>query len=616
MEEQTTATSPLHTNHRESPSRRADDDDHAERASTPTPPAEHQTPLSSSEPTLRFPRPVGNRYLANWISTSDPDIMRLTTTAEDSGLSESTYELITGTDNESQDGNYTESMGESISSLDNHQADDTYSFVGTEQTYEDESAADDFEVQQLESDVGEEPQNDTLVGQTEEIAVESESDDGGSSRCSIEYAHQSLSNPSISTPEASKIIDKLPRRKESSQFSDQLQDGLDCLREAKDMVIEVIMDTASGAYPGVMPGITIVLLLCFGWPLLSKISTDFSSHFTPPVGPVPSLDPSASSTISTSQTGLATSSVALVPREDHLSDDWLFGQNKPVVSFTPRPNGDVLIEMSEDVMKAWLSKGCLTVTATRDDHHIDTIMSPVDDGVLLKFAQRDAHGVVDLSLKSTCRPKLQKMVKVHFGKGIMGEASEFANRWALKLNEYIPVVAQVTERYFEEAKRSVSSWWSDAVAGNLPLVSEDAMKGFRAALTNLTRSLKPVRAQLWQKTQKAREDLFRVFENLPRPSNRQVAQKLLHLRDLQARVQLVVLDAQVAANVWWLKFTGQEQEYADYQRKAQSYIANIKTVAAVASRQRHARVKASVDNEAGSWTWRSWPVGQRKGQDT
>ncbi|PHH87462.1 hypothetical protein CDD83_8854 [Cordyceps sp. RAO-2017] len=93
--------------------------------------------LSSSEPSLRFPRPQGNRRLASWISASDPDIMRSTVPAvEETALAESTFELITGTDSESQDGNYTESMGDSVGSLDNHRPDDIHSLDGTDYTHD------------------------------------------------------------------------------------------------------------------------------------------------------------------------------------------------------------------------------------------------------------------------------------------------------------------------------------------------------------------------------------------------------------------------------------------------------------------------------------------------
>ncbi|RFU73875.1 hypothetical protein TARUN_8390, partial [Trichoderma arundinaceum] len=119
--------------------------------STLSPSATTATPaaganLSASEPTLRFPRPQGNKQLANWISSSNPNIMDLAPPNEDNSLSESTYELVSGpsTDTEeSQDDNYLGSISESVGSLDFHRPDDVQSLTGTEDSYETESAVDD-----------------------------------------------------------------------------------------------------------------------------------------------------------------------------------------------------------------------------------------------------------------------------------------------------------------------------------------------------------------------------------------------------------------------------------------------------------------------------------------
>jgi hypothetical protein len=70
--------------------------------------------------------------------------MRFATTFEDGGLmADSSYELISNIDTESQDGNYNESMSESIDSFDLARPDDVQSCAGTEQTYDDESITDE-----------------------------------------------------------------------------------------------------------------------------------------------------------------------------------------------------------------------------------------------------------------------------------------------------------------------------------------------------------------------------------------------------------------------------------------------------------------------------------------
>ncbi|TLS30269.1 hypothetical protein PpBr36_03580 [Pyricularia pennisetigena] len=70
---------------------------------------------SASVPTLRFPRPQGNQRLANWISSSSPDIMAQAFFVDEDGAVDS-YELInTDGETESQDGL---TAGSTASSLD------------------------------------------------------------------------------------------------------------------------------------------------------------------------------------------------------------------------------------------------------------------------------------------------------------------------------------------------------------------------------------------------------------------------------------------------------------------------------------------------------------------
>ncbi|KAL2760888.1 hypothetical protein ACRALDRAFT_1059384 [Sodiomyces alcalophilus JCM 7366] len=143
-------------------------------------------PLSSSEPTLRFPRPQGNRQLASWIFSSQPDVM--TPSADTPGdiagvLSESSYEFI-HTDDESQDG----PASESIHSFDYSRADDVHSLAGTEQSVDD-----------LQTDS--ESESDSQETGEREGAAEEEEQARNNSQV---YVEESLSNPS--TPASASII--------------------------------------------------------------------------------------------------------------------------------------------------------------------------------------------------------------------------------------------------------------------------------------------------------------------------------------------------------------------------------------------------------------------------
>ncbi|KXX75986.1 hypothetical protein MMYC01_207486 [Madurella mycetomatis] len=129
------------------------------------PPSRKQ--LSASLPILRFPKPQGSQHLANWVSNSFPGIMEPSPVTSDSGsLADSAYEIINGTDSESQDGRLTESTG----SLSVPQPDDVHSLDGSETRYDSDS---------------------------------DEESDHSSHASSIRYADQALRNPSTQLPTSS-----------------------------------------------------------------------------------------------------------------------------------------------------------------------------------------------------------------------------------------------------------------------------------------------------------------------------------------------------------------------------------------------------------------------------
>src|SRR3569833_929788 len=74
-----------------------------QRRNDPTPDA---VSLSASVPTLRFPRPEGSQRLANWVSSSSPniDIMKAPSVSDADSLADSTYSIIASLDGASQAG--------------------------------------------------------------------------------------------------------------------------------------------------------------------------------------------------------------------------------------------------------------------------------------------------------------------------------------------------------------------------------------------------------------------------------------------------------------------------------------------------------------------------------
>lgn len=139
---------------------------------------------SRSVPTLRFPRPQGSQVLANWVSSSSPDIMASPTSYDDdSPLSESTFEFISPSNAEdsSQD-ERADSMSEPLSEYERYphpdevQAfsalDDMSNSAASTMATDSESDGDDDDDE--DEDDEDEDDEDDAGADEEDIAVEGE----------------------------------------------------------------------------------------------------------------------------------------------------------------------------------------------------------------------------------------------------------------------------------------------------------------------------------------------------------------------------------------------------------------------------------------------------------
>ncbi|KAJ2893030.1 hypothetical protein MKZ38_009123 [Zalerion maritima] len=162
------------------------------------------SPLATSVPILRFPRPYGSEALASWISQSDPNIM---STDGSMSLTDSAYEVIY-TDGESQDGHGTES----ICSLESPRTDDVRSIAGTDQVYDDDHAGHEDEHEDDDDDDVEEHQ----------LSGPEHTSNSSRRSSSLEYADHALRTPSPHSGHASlQSLQSVPSLGLSIEFNEK-----------------------------------------------------------------------------------------------------------------------------------------------------------------------------------------------------------------------------------------------------------------------------------------------------------------------------------------------------------------------------------------------------------
>ncbi|RGP66432.1 hypothetical protein FLONG3_8869 [Fusarium longipes] len=593
---QSPSSSPLTSSLTPAPQRRA-----TNPSSRPTTP--NRNCLSTSEPTLRFPRPQGNRHLANWISSSNPDIMRFTTAPEEDGLmSESSYEIISSIDTGSQDGNYNESMSESIGSFDLARPDDVQSCAGTEQTYDDESITDEGDASpqqthqepddilesgdtnqasrtqqswasvvnsgplpEIEAEI--EPDQEPELG-PQPAEQESESEDEAQSIRSLQYTQQSLKTPSIPSPDAGNAESKpdqllLPIGTEKDAETQRaiLDKWLKETQHPSSKDREAISKFAKSSLPAVVLLVLVSLISAF----LTPLSRDAAPHIpaaTSVVTTHPTLLSSRGSQPTAQALSTSTRRSALIPLQDARTNEWLWGSQRIDVT-VKRHQGNFLVHMPRDVKKSWLDRDCLNFDAKRDEQHVRFGTSSVDEGILLKIPKEEAYGTVKIDIYATCRPKIHKVLQVEFEKGIISEALDLTLSLAQRVPELVPAAAQEAERRLEEARRSL-----ETASGNLMTTSDTLCKDLGAKFHNAHQSLNSVQRNIKCRVRMARRGISKKLDTIATD----VKQYIPSTEDVQHKAQLELLHAQIRAKLWWLKVTAGDEEHDRYQHAAKQFM--------------------------------------------
>ncbi|KAK4123411.1 hypothetical protein N657DRAFT_646196 [Parathielavia appendiculata] len=187
----------------------------------------------------------------------------------------------------------------------------------------------------------------------------------------------------------------------------------------------------------------------------------------------------------------------------------------------------------------WLAQGAIDIAVRRDEETIKSKISSVDEGVLVELDRKDAHGVLNVSVVTSRRPKINETFQVDFGKSAVVEALDAGLHM------------------LQDALRKVP-WTDDARQ-----VFEHSRSLPHDVVSALERASEAVRERATG-TMKRASDIIREH----------LARQLKSAEAMRKEADLSVLQAQVASKLWWFKMQGKMEEYAEYQRNASRFIKN------------------------------------------
>ena len=581
----------------------------ANREPNPDPPTIED--LSDSVLSLRFPRPLGNPQLTNWISSSSPDIMQPGNVPdEDPSLTELGYDII-GTDGESQ--------AESVaSSFDYQKSEGIHSLAGTDV---DTDSSDDEET---DMNMNETTMSDATV-------VDHPSFDEAAAAETLNMVNQSLENPtslsltnftpftSSSPPDCILTGDPAVAIRGQSAVDGESLSGLGELLEAstkKEMANSTRRSPKSCMAGPPLHSINValgyirqslrVLIMLLGLIVIYSLALATKSVFlssmprelsTVPVASVPVAVPSLStqsthsiftSTPVVSQTHSAvqaTSSVNnVVPipsgKDNAKVDVATVPPLAPICSAELSGRDEIIIRIPPTIKSNWLAKEAILIAVSRGLEDIPTKVSSIDVGFAIQVPLKQAHGVLSVTIATTRKPFVNESFRLNFGTHRFAEALDAGKQLVRGFAQRVVDTVNGTTSWVEEAYIPAFD-----VVSNKVSVSGSLLPSLQDVGDTLSYIPRLIIAQI--KSTLDAQALRRRASQIQLELTREV-------QDVYDELRMAVLTSQINSKLMWLAMQGKTEERGQYLHKAEQHCKEQRARVEAARVERAERIKKQI----------------------
>lgn len=229
---------------------------------------------------------------------------------------------------------------------------------------------------------------------------------------------------------------------------------------------------------------------------------------------------------------------------------------------------EILIRIPSTTKLSWLTKEAMSVNITRDNVTVETERAySSDDGIVLLLPKKEAYGVLNISIVTTKKPRVNETFQVDFGT----TASQTWQSLVNKLSSFLPEDANLlgpqvfdqmlgaAENMAEEARLH-----SQSTLSRMEEIRRAAMEQAASAGTSLTELAKSVSLEAAKRSAIISKELGIQLSE----AEAQISKRVNSLRHLREPLDEELTKAQVRSKLLWLKLQGKEQEYREYQRRA------------------------------------------------
>ncbi|KAI1435730.1 hypothetical protein GGR50DRAFT_693804 [Xylaria sp. CBS 124048] len=551
---------------------------------------------SDSVLSLRFPRPVGNRQLTNWISSSSPDIMQPGNIVDDdASLSELGYDVI-GTDGESQ-------AESTTSSLDYQRADDVQSLISTDTgtdtgTDVDTDSSDDDEDNNL---------HDTTI--SDATVVEEVHYDASSEPETLNMVNRSLENPTNLSLSAfspftpASYLDRIQPHDPAAVLRGRIPttEGLSLAEQASwagPLTVKELENSEPyllktphnyGVFQSALRNRRRVLAVIPGLILIYVMSLVAKSLFFTPSAPrelstvpVASVSIAVPSSLSKPTYSVASlppkvSQTPNAPQSSNYSNSLLFNpfgkdNTQPDVAAIPLPKticsaelssrDEIMITIPQNLKSSWLARDAILIAVSRGLQDIPTKVSLIDEGFLIQVPSKQANGVLAVTIATTHKPRIHESFNVDFGTHLFTEAFDAGKQ----------LVCGFAQRVVDTVN-GTTTWVGETYIPALDVVSKQVYSQTASVSGSVLHGLRDVSETIINTPGRLIAQIRHAIDI--RPLLQRAGQLQLELarqsEDVRDDLRMALLKSQLASKLMWLRLKGKTEEHTQYVSKAKIY---------------------------------------------
>lgn len=247
-----------------------------------------------------------------------------------------------------------------------------------------------------------------------------------------------------------------------------------------------------------------------------------------------------------------------------VSADW---PKNTVCSAELYGDSEVLIKLPSGTKETWLAKGAIDVDVFRGETHVPSRLSSSTEGIIIQIPDEEAYGVLNVSVVTTRKPKINETFAVDFGSRIrlLGEVWDLTQGVLRDSAKQVGDFADGVYRMIENSHGLIVSPAEDAIHQKSQ-VWWSKIKGARDAVASFSSQVND------EVLRAVKGSILPEVTTIVKNAQQLLADRRLDVDHIRQNGELALLKAQIQSKLWWLKVQGKDKAYQEYEDKAREFM--------------------------------------------